>query len=177
MPANVYHFVSHWRVTGAIEEVSAILGQAEELPRWWPSVYLGVDVLEPGGERGIGKVVRLHTRGRLPYTLTWSFRVTENREPHGYSIEAWGDFVGHGAWTLTQDGPTADIVYDWQIRANKPLLKWFSPILKPIFSWNHRWAMARGQESLVRELRRRRHAALSGVSSTARTLESPSTGD
>ncbi|MGE3273109.1 MAG: SRPBCC family protein [Chloroflexota bacterium] len=160
MPANVYHFVSHWRVAGTIEDVSEILGAAEDLPRWWPAVYLAVDVLEPGDERGIGKVVRLHTRGKLPYTLTWSFRVTENREPHGYTIEAWGDFVGRGEWTLRQDGPIADIVYDWQIRADKPLLKWFSPILKPIFSANHRWAMARGEESLIRELARR-HAAAS----------------
>ncbi|MGE3913248.1 MAG: polyketide cyclase, partial [Chloroflexota bacterium] len=58
-----------------------------------------------------------------------------------------------------QDGSIADIVYDWQIRADKPLLKWFSPILKPIFSANHRWAMARGEESLVRELARRHAAA------------------
>ncbi|MGE3271935.1 MAG: hypothetical protein AB7P40_24485 [Chloroflexota bacterium] len=72
-----------------------------------------------------------------------------------------GDSVGRGEWTLRQDGPTADIVYDWQIRADKPLLKWFSPILKPIFSANHRWAMARGEESLVRELERRRGVALS----------------
>lgn len=160
MPANVYHFVSHWRVTGSIEEVSEILGKAEDLPRWWPDVYLSVTVLEPGDERGVGKVVQLHTRGKLPYTLTWSFRVTENHEPHGFALEAWGDFVGHGRWTLNQDGPTADIVYDWQIRADKPLLKWLSAILKPIFSANHRWAMARGEESLVRELRRRREAAL-----------------
>ena len=160
MPANVYHFVSHWRVTGSIQEVSDILGAAEDLPRWWPAVYLSVEVLEPGDARGIGKVVKLHTRGRLPYTLTWSFRVTENREPHGFALEAWGDFVGRGIWTLRQDGPTADIVYDWEIRADKPLLKWCSPVLKPIFSWNHRWAMARGEESLVRELRRRREAVL-----------------
>lgn len=160
MPVNVYHFVSHWQVTGSIEEVSAILGDAEDLPRWWPSVYLSVEVLEPGDARGIGKVVKLHTRGRLPYTLTWSFQVTENREPHGFALEAWGDFVGRGVWTLRQDGPTADIVYDWKIRADKPLLKWFSPVMKPIFSWNHRWAMARGEESLVGELRRCREAAL-----------------
>jgi hypothetical protein len=29
-------------------------------------------------------------------------------------------------------------------------------ILKPIFAANHRWAMARGEESLTRELLRRR---------------------
>ncbi|MCC7371860.1 MAG: SRPBCC family protein [Chloroflexi bacterium] len=160
MPANEYHFLTHWRIEGTIEEISEILGDAESLPRWWPRVYLNVKVLEPGDERGVGRVIQLLTRGWLPYTLRWSFRLVENREPHGYTIEAFGDFVGRGAWTLNQDGPVADIVYDWRIRADKPLLKWLSPVLKPIFRANHRWAMARGEESLIRELQRRRAAAL-----------------
>jgi hypothetical protein len=156
LPSNIYHFVSHWRVAATIEEVSDVLGKAEELPRWWPSVYLSVDVLEPGDADGIGKVVELHTRGWLPYTLRWSFRVVKSHPPDGYTIEAWGDFVGRGVWAFWQDGDISDITYDWQIRADKPLLRWFSPILKPIFRANHRWAMARGEESLVRELARRR---------------------
>jgi hypothetical protein len=156
MPANVYHFDSRWRMATTIQEVAEVLGATEDLPRWWPSVYLKVETLEPGDEHGIGKVVRLHTRGRLPYTLVWSFRVMESCPPHGYTIEAFGDFVGRGVWTFVQDGTHADITYDWQIRADKPLLKWLSPVLKPLFAWNHRWAMARGQESLRRELDRRR---------------------
>jgi hypothetical protein len=50
----------------------------------------------------------------------------------------------------------ADVTYDWRIRAEKPLLRAFSFVLKPIFAANHRWAMARGEESLALELRRRR---------------------
>lgn len=45
--------------------------------------------------------------------------------------------------------------YDWKITAEKPLLKNFSFIMKPIFSANHHWAMARGEESLAIELARR----------------------
>ena len=158
MPANDYHFFTHWRVAGTIEEVADVLGEAEALPRWWPSVYLSVKVLDPGDASGIGKVVTLHTRGWLPYTLHWTFRVVASRPPLGYAIEAWGDFVGRGVWTFRQDGDVADITYDWRIRAAKPLLTWLSPLLKPIFSANHRWAMARGEASLVRELERRRAA-------------------
>ena len=33
-----------------------------------------------------------------------------------------------------------------------------SPVLRPVFEWNHRWAMARGEESLQAELRRRHTA-------------------
>jgi hypothetical protein len=156
MATNDYHFVTRWRVEGGVNEVADILKDAVELPRWWPSVYLDVKVLEPGGEDGVGKVVSLYTKGWLPYTLRWQFRVTESHYPHGFSLEAWGDFDGRGVWTLEQDGGGVNVTYDWKLRADKPLLKALSFLLKPIFSANHRWAMAKGEESLKLELARRR---------------------
>src|SRR5439155_22991106 len=143
---------------GAVEEVSEVLGGAPGLARWWSSVYLEVDVTDPGGPDGVGRVVRLHTKGWLPYTLTWQFRVTESRKPHGFTIEAFGDFVGRGVWTFEQRGDDVHIVYDWRIRADKPLLKYLSVLLKPFFSMNHHWAMNQGEKSLKQELMRRRAA-------------------
>lgn len=158
MASNDYHFVSHWRVESTVEEVFEVIGNAPDLMRWWPSVYLDVQQLEVGDERGVGKVVSLYTKGWLPYTLHWQFRVTESRHPYGFTLEAWGDFDGRGVWMFERDGPWVNITYDWEIRADKPLLRNFSLLLKPIFAANHRWAMARGEESLRLELARR-HAA------------------
>ena len=155
MATNDYHFITHWRVEGSINEVADILKDAEALPRWWPSVYLDVKVLEQGDENGIGKVVSLYTKGWLPYTLRWQFRVTESHYPYGFSLEAWGDFNGRGIWTLEQDGGAVKVTYDWKLRADKPLLSALSFLFKPIFSANHRWAMQRGEESLRIELARR----------------------
>jgi len=155
MATNEYRFITHWRVEGAINEVADILRDAKDLPRWWPSVYLEAQELEAGDREGVGRVVSLYTKGWLPYTLRWQFRVTEANYPHGFSIAAWGDFVGNGRWTLEQDGAFVNIVYDWRIRADKPLLSALSFLLKPLFAANHRWAMARGEESLKLELARR----------------------
>src|SRR5262245_60123050 len=146
MSANDYHFITRWRVQASVVEVADILKNATALPRWWPSVYLEAEQIQAGDENGVGKIVNLHTRGWLPYTLRWSFRVTESRYPDGFSLEAWGDFDGRGVWTFEQDGEWVDITYDWKIRADKPLLKALSFLLKPIFSANHRWAMTRGEE-------------------------------
>jgi len=155
--SNQYAFLTHWRVRGTIEEVSAILDDPLGLARWWPSVYLRVQELEPGDPvTHVGRYIDLYTKGFLPYTLKWRFRVTESRAPHGFSLVADGDFVGTGVWTLKQDGDYADITYDWRIAADKPLLKYGTPIFRPFFAANHRWAMARGLESLELELRRRR---------------------
>ena len=49
-----------------------------------------------------------------------------------------------------------EVTYDWRVRARKPLLRSLSWLLKPLFAANHRWAMARGAESLALELRRGR---------------------
>lgn len=155
MSANEYHFVTKWRVKATVEQVSDVLGDAEALARWWPSVYLAVRQLEPGAGNGVGRVVELHTKGWLPYTLHWFFRVTESRRPFGFSLDAWGDFDGSGIWTFAPDGRFVEITYDWKIRAEKPLLRYLSFLLKPVFSANHRWAMARGEESLAAELERR----------------------
>lgn len=156
MESNDYHFITQWRVRSTVEELNDVLGDAADLARWWPSVYLDVAVLEPGDENYIGRVVSLYTKGWLPYTLRWEFEVTETNYPYGFTLVAKGDFTGRGIWTFEQDGEWVNVTYDWKITADKPLLKNFSPIMKPIFGWNHRWAMDKGLESLELELARRR---------------------
>ena len=124
----------------------------EDLPRWWPSVYLDVRQIERGDPSGVGSSYELLTRGWLPYTLRWSFRVTEVEPDKRAVIEAWGHLVGRGEWTFEQDGEYAVITYDWKIRAEKPLLTRLSWLLKPVFTANHRWAMNQGLELLKAEL-------------------------
>jgi hypothetical protein len=153
---NSYHFFSRWRVEGTCGEVADILGDPLALSRWWPSVYLSVDEIRPPDERGLGRRVALVTKGWLPYTIAWEFEVVESLYPSGFVIVANGDFDGRGEWTFVQDGSYVDVAYDWKLRAEKPLLRNLSFLLRPIFEANHRWAMAQGEESLKLELLRRR---------------------
>jgi hypothetical protein len=157
MPANSYDFITHWRVQGSCKEVFEILVDAPSLKRWWPSVYLDVKELERGDpETGVGRQIELFTKGWLPYTLRWSFTVTESQPPDGFSLIPRGDFTGRGDWHLFQDGEWVDVFYEWRIDAEKALLRYLSPVVKPIFAANHYWAMNRGEESLKLELERRR---------------------
>lgn len=153
--ANEYHFLTHWRVRGTLAEVTAIISDATQLTRWWPAVYLDVKELKPGDANGIGREISLYTKGFLPYTLRWNFRVTEVEPQKRIKLEAKGDFVGYGIWTFEPDGDWVNIQYEWRIRAEKPILRDLSFLLKPLFSANHRWAMQKGLESLELELRRR----------------------
>jgi len=151
-----YEFVTVWRVPGTIAEVRAVLSDGRTLPRWWPSVYLAVVPREEGNPDGVGSRTDLHTTGWLPYTLRWTLTITEPFTDEGFALSAAGDLYGTGRWTFVQDGPEVVITYDWRVRAGKPLLRRLGWLLRPAFEANHRWAMARGEESLKLELRRNR---------------------
>ncbi|TMD91368.1 MAG: polyketide cyclase [Chloroflexi bacterium] len=155
--AAEYHFVTRWKIRGTAREVAEVLGDPLSLARWWPSVYLEVHELDPGDPvTHVGRVIDLYTKGWLPYTLRWRFAVTESRGFDGFTLAAEGDFVGTGVWTFEESEGVVDVIYDWRIRADKPLLRYGTFIFRPIFGANHRWAMARGEESLNLELQRRR---------------------
>ena len=153
---NDYVFVSRWQVEGTTGEVADVLGDFAALTRWWPSVYLDVWEVRPPDARGLGRRVKTVTKGWLPYKIRWEFEVVESRYPNGFAIVATGDFEGRGVWTFEQRGPMVEMTYDWRLRAEKPLLRNLSFLLKPVFEANHHWAMARGEESLRLELARRR---------------------
>jgi len=154
--APSYRFLTTWRVTGTVAEVQAVLSDPGSLTRWWPSVYLDVVPRAEGESDGVGRSVELFTTGWLPYTLRWTLVITETMTDTGFALAASGDLVGTGRWTFTQDGPEVVIGYDWRVAAAKPLLARLSWLLRGAFEANHSWAMARGQESLALELRRRR---------------------
>ena len=156
MSANAYEFVSTWRVPGTCGEVADVLSGTRSLAEWWPSVYLEADELNAANAQGVGRRIRVVTKGWLPYTLRWEFVTVESRYPYGFTLAAAGDFNGRGVWTFVQEGPDVVMTYDWRLEVEKPLVKQLSFLLKPLFESNHRWAMARGEESLKIELARRR---------------------
>lgn len=154
--SNEYHFISRWYLRATAEEVAEVLRDAQDLPRWWPSVYLDVQVIAEGDAHGVGRTIDLWTKGWLPYTLRWRFTTTRNDGAGGLSLRAAGDFVGEGTWTFISDGDFVKAFYDWRIRAEKPLLRRLTWLMRPAFSANHHWAMRKGEESMRLELERRR---------------------
>lgn len=147
-----YHFVTSWQVRSNCESVYNLLDDPTDLPRWWPAVYLRVKKTKSGDSRGIGAEYDMLTRGWLPYQLRWGMRSSDKLPHERLELEAFGDLVGRGVWSIKQQGELVGIEFDWRVRAEKPLIRRLSFLLKPMFSANHRWAMERGQESICREL-------------------------
>jgi len=156
VPVNQYRFVTRWFLAATPDELFDVLDNPFDYVRWWPSVWLRAEEINRGGADGVGRRVRFHSRGWLPYTLRWTAETAAVSRPTRIAIRASGDFEGSGEWTIhAVDASHAEAAYVWTITAGKPLLKYLSPLFRPLFEWNHRWAMARGEESLRKELKRR----------------------
>jgi hypothetical protein len=68
-----------------------------------------------------------------------------------------GDLTGKGIWTLTPSNGQVHVHFDWRVIADRPLLRVLTPVLRPLFRWNHSWSIKRAIEGL--EPYARSHAA------------------
>jgi uncharacterized protein YndB with AHSA1/START domain len=150
--AAAYVFVDEWDVAAPREAVFDALADGSTYPEWWRPVYLSV---ESEGPPAVGQVSRQHFKGRLPYTLRTTSTVSAFDRPNRFEVDVVGDLTGHGTWTLTEAGAGTHVRFDWQVNADRPLLRYLTPVLRPLFRWNHNWAIARAIDGLEPFARRR----------------------
>jgi uncharacterized protein YndB with AHSA1/START domain/quercetin dioxygenase-like cupin family protein len=140
-----YLFVDEWDVAAPPEAVFDAISDARTYPTWWSPVYIDVDAV---GEAVLGKTSRQHFKGRLPYHLHTESTIVRLERPHVVEADVVGDLRGHGKWTLTPTERGTHVRFDWEVFADKKLLRILTPLLKPAFRWNHNWAIARAMEGL-----------------------------
>jgi uncharacterized protein YndB with AHSA1/START domain len=142
-----YRFVDEWLVPASPEWVYELLSCPRDYPAWWGDAFVRGE--GDDGPAAPGKRARLLTRGRLPYRLRWELTCVEAIAPSRLVSRIEGDFVGCGTWTLTEAEGGTRVVLDWDVEVRKPLVRRLTPLLRPLFAWNHRWAMRRGEERIV----------------------------
>jgi uncharacterized protein YndB with AHSA1/START domain/quercetin dioxygenase-like cupin family protein len=140
-----YVFVDEWDVAAPQQAVFDAIADARTYPQWWRPVYLDVDA---DGPAELGKESRQHFKGRLPYHLHTRSTVVALDAPRTVTAEVDGDLRGTGTWTLTPTATGTHVRFDWQVHADRKLLKVLTPLLRPVFRWNHNWAIARAMEGL-----------------------------
>lgn len=140
-----YAFVDEWEVAAPREAVFDAIADARTYPQWWRPVYIDVDA---DGPAELGKQSRQHFKGRLPYHLNTRSTVVALDPPHTITGDVDGDLRGRGTWTLTPTATGTHVRFDWQVFADRRLLRVLTPVLRPVFRWNHNWAIARAKEGL-----------------------------
>jgi hypothetical protein len=87
-------------------------------------------------------------KGRLPYRLRTTSTLVRFEPPREFEVRVEGDLAGRGVWTRTPTTRGTHIRFDWRVDAERPLLRVLTPVLKPVFRWNHHWAIQRAKEGL-----------------------------
>jgi uncharacterized protein YndB with AHSA1/START domain len=140
-----YVFVDEWDVAAPPEAVFEAIADARAYPQWWRPVYLEVDA---DGPPRIGSESRQHFKGRFPYHLHTRSVISDLDPPKMVAADVDGDLRGRGVWTLTPTDRGTHVRFDWQVHADRKLLRVLTPVLRPLLRWNHNWAIARAMDGL-----------------------------
>jgi hypothetical protein len=147
MTSSQYHFEDHWHVPFPIEDVWDVLARAEDFPVWWQGVYRSSTKI---GNNRIDAVAR----GWLPYKLRFVIETIRREKPSLIEFKASGDLrTDSSRWILHSEGGGTHVVLEWNPIVEKPIVRMFSPPLKPLFEWNHYWTMQRGERQIAGYMR------------------------
>jgi uncharacterized protein YndB with AHSA1/START domain len=143
--AKEYVFIDEWDVDAPQEAVFNALADSTTYPQWWKPVYIDV---EADGPPAVGRTSKQHFKGRLPYTLHTSSEIVRYEPPNEFEVSVVGDLTGRGVWTFTPTDGKVHIRFDWRVIADRPLLRYLTPVLRPAFRWNHNYAIKMAMEGL-----------------------------
>ena len=146
-----YEFLTTWCIDAPLERVYEVIDDSAAWPEWWKGVT-AVEVLEPGGEGGLGQLARYSWRSSLPYTLQFDSRVTRIEPPHLIEGQATGELEGVGVWRLFASPEGTAVLYSWRVRTTQRWMNLWGPLARPAFRWNHDRVMHQGGVGLARRL-------------------------
>lgn len=149
-------FLTRWELEASAAEVSALLVDARDLPKWWPSVFLHARLAEPGEATGLGRVVEVVTAGFLPFTLRFRIETTLVEPGARIGVEATGDVEGIGLWALEPFGGRLVVRFRFLGGISGRPARFFPGLFRRVFRRSYAWAMERGFTSLLLEVWRRR---------------------
>jgi uncharacterized protein YndB with AHSA1/START domain len=149
--AAEYVFVDEWDVDAPRDRVFDALADARTYPDWWTPVYREVEADVPPA---VGASSRQRFKATLPYTLTTVSTITALDPPDSFEVDVTGDLRGHGLWTLTDRDGRVHVRFDWRVHADRTLLRVLTPVLRPVFRWNHNVAIKAAMAGLEPYARR-----------------------
>lgn len=154
-----FHFVDHWKIVGTAEEAAGIFIRYDDAHKWWRSNFLKTEVVSEGDGDGVGRIVRIITKGFLPYCLRLMVGIVAVEHYSRYAIEFRGELKGRAIARIEQKGDEVEIEFESFLEPSKDIIRRAPRFIDPLFVSNHCHAMVNGEVSLQREIYKRRREA------------------
>ena len=145
--AAEYVFVDEWDVAAPRERVFDALADARTYPDWWTPIYKEV---RGDGPPEVGRTTTQRFSAKLPYTLETRSTIVAMNRPDSFEVDVVGDLRGHGTWTFEERDGRVHVRFDWRVFADRALLRFLTPVLRPLFRWNHNVAIKSAMANLER---------------------------
>jgi len=137
-----YGFTKRWILDAPPSMVFDVLKRVDDYPKWWPD-FVSVN---SAGPNSYDMVVK----GFLPYKI--KYRLMNNvidRKNLVLEGVVDGDLEGWIRWDVNPRNPVGcDVLFKEEVSTKKWILNTFSSVLRPIFRFNHKRVMNRGEYSI-----------------------------
>ena len=133
-----YAFAGSWTIDAPVVQVHQVLVDLEHYPQWWPQVR-AVASLGPD-------TARVLCRSTLPYTLDLVLHAVR-RDQDRLEVRLRGDLDGVATWRLADLDRRTRLDFTQEVTVGGWLAA-VSPLVGPMFRWNHARMMSGGVEGL-----------------------------
>ena len=151
-----YNFTSTWRLASPIEAVWERIYDWESWPSWWKGVArtqrLGGPVSSAPLPKPEAQEGMVQWRSPLGYSLTTRMRGTVIDPPSEFAAICSGDLLGTATWRLSAKDGVTTVRFFFDVRTTKWWMNLLSPLLRPLFLWNHDQLMRQGAQGLAGRL-------------------------
>ncbi|HPY42231.1 MAG TPA: SRPBCC family protein [Thiolinea sp.] len=148
---STFALVNEFEIDAPLEQVWDVLIQPENWPQWWRYVE-SVELIEAGGVNDLNALRKARWKTALLYRVEFLVRTVIVEVPYNIILNTEGDVHGVGRWQLESTSKGTYLRYIWCIKFEKSWLRWFAPLLKPAFTWNHHKVMRAGANGLAQRL-------------------------
>lgn len=145
--------ISRWQLNCGIDAAWQRIAAIRRWPQWWPNVSAVHVDGEAGDTPRVGGTAWVEWKTRLGYGLRLRVVTTGVLPPFELEGSADGDLTGRGLWLLEPQSDAGVLVtYRWDVHLNRPWMRWLSPLLRPVFAWNHFDVMRTGAKAMARDI-------------------------
>jgi hypothetical protein len=149
---NSYIFTSDWAIQAPVSRAEHAIIDIAKWHDWW----LAVDDIRVLVENDsyVGSEFASTWRSRAGYGLRLRITITEYVPGSYIAFDSAGDLKGSGSWRFTSNSDNCTAMkIDWDVQPTKPWMRLLSPLLRPVFVYNHHLIMEDGERSLNRYLK------------------------